>query len=125
MESVRKAIIINTKIGDLSLVEEDGILTEVIFGNEIPGDYKIQDTDNLSKTKIQILEYLDGKRKSFDIEYSLSGTDFQKKVWNALTNIPYGETRSYKDIAEYIKNPKAYRAVGGANNKNPIPIIIP
>jgi methylated-DNA-[protein]-cysteine S-methyltransferase len=73
----------------------------------------------------QLSEYFSGKRKSFDLPLEPQGTEFQKKVWSALLEIPYGETRSYKDIAERIGNPKACRAVGGANNKNPIVIIIP
>ena len=74
---------------------------------------------------LQIQEYLEGKRAVFDFPYVLMGTDFQKKVWNALCDIPYGQTRSYKDIAEAVGSPKAYRAVGMANNKNPITIALP
>lgn len=70
-------------------------------------------------------EYFSGKRKKFDVSIVLEGTEFRKKVWKELMNIPYGETCSYKDIAIKIGNPKACRAVGGANNKNKIPIIIP
>ena len=70
-------------------------------------------------------EYLKGHRVSFDFAYELIGTQFQLKVWNALCNIPYGKTCSYKDIAIAIGNPKACRAVGMANNKNPITIIVP
>ena len=73
----------------------------------------------------QVIEYLDKKRKWFDFSYEPSGTVFQKKVWQALCDIPYGETCSYKDIAIAIGNPKASRAVGMANNKNPITIVIP
>ncbi len=73
----------------------------------------------------QVLEYFDGKRKSFDFTYKFYGTDFQKKVWTALCSIPYGKTCSYKDIAIKIGNPKACRAVGMANNKNPIAIVVP
>jgi methylated-DNA-[protein]-cysteine S-methyltransferase len=73
----------------------------------------------------EIEEYFEGKRKSFDVNIIMEGTDFQKKVWKELMNIPYGETCSYKDIAVRIGSPKASRAVGGANNKNKIPIIIP
>ncbi len=73
----------------------------------------------------QIKEYIEGKRKNFDIKLNLIGTDFQKKVWHALTTIAYGETKSYKDIACIIGNEKASRAVGMANGKNPIPLIIP
>ena len=73
----------------------------------------------------QLGEYFTGARKSFDLPLAPRGTDFQKAVWKALQDIPYGETRSYKQIAETIKSPKACRAVGMANNKNPIWIIIP
>lgn len=73
----------------------------------------------------QITEYLNGKRKQFDIKYHLQGTPFQKKVWNALLEIPYGETRTYKQIAEAIGNPDAARAVGMANNKNPLLLLVP
>ncbi|HKK95682.1 MAG TPA: methylated-DNA--[protein]-cysteine S-methyltransferase, partial [Anaerovoracaceae bacterium] len=69
----------------------------------------------------QLNEYFSGKRKIFDIPHILKGTDFQLKVWNAINNITYGKTKSYKEIAEYINYPKAYRAVGLACNKNPIP----
>lgn len=77
------------------------------------------------KTLIQLEEYFSGRRKQFDLPLELHGTDFQMHVWKALLAIPYGETRSYKEIAEAIGNPKAVRAVGGANNKNKIIIIVP
>ena len=73
----------------------------------------------------QLDEYFAGKRKVFDIPLNLCGTKYQKKVWNVLTTIPYGETRSYKDIAAITGNKKASRAVGGANNKNQIAIRVP
>lgn len=73
----------------------------------------------------EVMEYLSGKRKAFDFKFELDGTAFQKQVWEELTHIPYGETRTYKEIAIAIKNPKASRAVGMANNKNPILIVIP
>lgn len=71
----------------------------------------------------QLTEYFAGDRKTFDLPLEFNGTDFQKRVWQALCQIPYGETRSYKDIAEAVDSPKAFRAVGMANNKNPIMII--
>lgn len=73
----------------------------------------------------QLRQYFEGERKQFDFNYQLEGTAFQKKVWKALCDIPYGETRSYKEIAEAIGHPKAYRAVGMANNHNPIMIAVP
>lgn len=82
-------------------------------------------TPLLQEAKKQLEEYFAGKRKEFDLPISSHGTEFQKKVWNALRQIPYGETRSYREIAVQIGNPKACRAIGGANNKNPIMIIVP
>ena len=73
----------------------------------------------------QLNEYFDGKRQTFDFATNAKGTEFQKRVWIALQNIPYGELYSYKQIAEIIGNPKASRAVGMANNKNSLPIVIP
>lgn len=79
----------------------------------------------LDQTKKELSEYFAWKRKEFSIPVSTTGTEFQKKAWEALTQIPYWETRSYKEEAILAWNPKAVRAIGGANNKNPIVIIIP
>lgn len=79
----------------------------------------------LDEAARQLEEYFKGERKQFDLPLNPKGTVFQQQVWEALCKIPYGETRSYKEIAEMIGNPKACRAVGGANNKNPIMILIP
>lgn len=73
----------------------------------------------------QICEYLKGERQTFNFPYELYGTEFQKKVWNALCRIPYGETRTYKQIAAAVGNPKASRAVGMANHNNPMMIVVP
>ena len=73
----------------------------------------------------QMREYFEGKRKEFDLPLRPEGTVFQKKVWNALLEIPFGETRSYQDIANAVGSPKACRAVGMANHQNPIIIVIP
>lgn len=73
----------------------------------------------------QLDAYFSGKRKSFDLPLDLKGTEFQRRVWRALREIPYGETRSYKQIAEASGNPKACRAVGGASHRNPVLIIVP
>ena len=88
----------------------------------IDDDKKTDFTDLVYK---EIIEYLHGQRTSFDIPYELEGTDFQKKVWKELIRIPYGQTRTYKDIASAIGNKNASRAVGMANNKNPLMIIVP
>ena len=82
-------------------------------------------TDFTDYVYSEITEYLKGERTSFDVTYELEGTAFQKKVWEELTKIPYGETRTYKEIAMAIGNPNASRAVGMANNKNPLMVIVP
>lgn len=79
----------------------------------------------LEETKKQLQEYFDGEREIFNLSFNARGTAFQKKVWKILRTIPYGEIKSYKDIADAINNPTAPRAVGRANNKNPLNIIIP
>ncbi|MGO5441659.1 methylated-DNA--[protein]-cysteine S-methyltransferase [Megamonas funiformis] len=85
----------------------------------------LQTTELLSMATIQLDEYFQGKRTVFSLPFKLTGTPFQLAVWKELQNIPYGQTTSYKEIAQKINKPKAYRAVGMANNKNPLPIIIP
>lgn len=92
--------------------------------SDIP-DCEEVETDLIKNTHRQLDEYFSGERKFFDIPLLLIGTDFQVKVWKALMTIPYGKTASYLDIAKLIGNPKASRAVGGANNKNNIIIVIP
>ena len=85
----------------------------------------LQTTELLSMATIQLDEYFQGKRTVFSLPFKLTGTPFQLAVWKELQNIPYGQTTSYKEIAQKINKPKACRAVGMANNKNPLPIIIP
>lgn len=85
----------------------------------------LQTTELLSMATIQLDEHFQGKRTTFSLPFKLTGTPFQLAVWKELQNIPYGKTTSYKEIAQKINKPKAYRAVGMANNKNPLPIIIP
>lgn len=88
-------------------------------------EYNLEETPLLKEANAQLQKYLKGELKAFDLPISLKGTDFQKKVWTELIKIPYGQTKSYKDIAESVGSPKAFRAVGMSNNKNKIPIIIP
>ena len=117
---------IDSPIGILGLVQEEECLTEVFFGkSESRKDYDYEETPLLRETKNQLAEYFDGSRKRFDLPLNPKGTVFQQSVWQALLMIPYGETRSYKEIATIVGNPKASRAVGMANNRNPISIIVP
>lgn len=106
------------------VVEDDGsFITRVYVDNAFIGS---GDNSRLFiAVKTQLEEYFCGKRREFDIPIRLNGTEFQKAVWNALLTVPYGKIASYKDIAAMIGKPKAARAVGGANNKNPIIIIVP
>lgn len=114
----------NSPIGELYLIEEDNYLIEINFSSA-PADILERETDFLISCKKELVEYFERKRKEFTIPLKLYGTEFQKKVWNALLKIPYGETRSYKDIAIMVDNPKGSRAIGMANNRNPLPIVIP
>ena len=117
---------IETVIGKINIVEEDGYIIMVDIGEkEDMKNIEEKDTKLLKEAEKQLEEYFSLKRKQFNLPYKQEGTAFMKKVWNALQEIPYGETRSYKQIAEEIGKPKAVRAVGMANNKNKIPIIIP
>lgn len=116
--------IYNTSIGKISIIQEGEYIVKIEFG-EILKNVEIKETTLISKTINEIKEYLNGNRKKFDIPIKLNGTGFQKKVWNELLKIPYGETCSYKDIAIRINNEKGVRAVGMANHNNPIAIIVP
>lgn len=118
----------NSPIGKIRIEEENGYITAVYFVNENI-DSNIENgciNDSIASCKEQLQEYFDGIRKKFDLKLKfLNGTEFQKNAWNELRRIPYGKTISYKEMAERINNPKACRAIGNANNKNPICIIIP
>ena len=112
----------DTVIGKIYIAEKDNYICNVSFVNL---NYTPKETPLIKKTYSQLKEYFAGKRKSFDIPISANGTEFQIKVWKELQKIPYGKTATYKEIAENIGNKNASRAVGMANNKNPIAIIIP
>jgi len=116
-----------TFIGSLAIIEDEGYLLEIRFGNEKRGKdpFFVEETAVIKKAYQQLEEYFRGERKVFDLLLKPEGTEFQRRVWAGLRDIPHGETRSYKDLAIKIQNPKAYRAVGMANNKNPLPIVIP
>lgn len=116
-----------SEIGDLTIMEENGRIVAVGLDSmesfNQPSTYG--ETPILVKAAHQLYEYLRGERRVFDLPLKPQGTAFQLSVWKALLEIPYGETRSYRDIAEAIGNPKAVRAVGMANHRNPISFIIP
>lgn len=118
---------IDSKIGPLFLVASEEALYGVFWKDQkLAKEQTGSRQENLlNKAERQINEYLAGKRKTFDIPLKLEGTAFQKRVWAELLKIPYGATKSYKEIAESLKNPNACRAVGTANGKNPISLIVP
>lgn len=117
----------DTKIGRIGIEENGRAITKIYFTNKDNEEEIINGNETilLKEAIKQLNEYFDGKRSSFDLPMEPKGTEFQNKVWNALKEIPCGETRSYGEIARIIGNEKASRAVGMANNKNPIPIIVP
>lgn len=125
MEKVQRKI--NSKIGPLYLVVSANFLHGIFWKEQaLPKEKKNSpEAMMLDKTQKQIHEYLEGQREDFDIPLMLEGTEFQKRVWAQLQKIPYGETRSYKQIATALKDPNACRAVGTANGRNPISIIVP
>lgn len=116
--------IIETPIGKIYIAEENNKIIEINLDSK-KNNYEIKNTKILSLAEKQLLEYFEGKRKKFDLPLKLKGTPFQEKVWNELLKIPYGETRTYGEIAKNIENPKAARAVGMANHNNPISIVVP
>lgn len=114
----------NTELGDITIVEEKGFITRLFFGaKKVAGNFFESLTINQAFNQLE--EYLQSKREDFTLPLNPVGTSFQQKVWGALYLIPYGCTKTYKEIAEKIGNSSAQRAVGLANNKNPIPIFIP
>lgn len=117
----------NMQIGKILIAENNGkiIRIETFKENIKLDDLSRKETEVIKQAKMQLEEYFVGKRKDFNIPLEIKGTEFQEKVWKALLEIPYGETRSYLDIAKAVGNPKASRAVGMANNKNKIMIVIP
>lgn len=116
-----------TQIGPLTLAEENGQLTHCCFGTspKLPQNAEIKETVLLREAHRQLQEYFAGLRRIFDLPLAPEGTTFQLAAWQALLTIPYGQTASYKEMAVKVGNPKACRAIGMANNKNPISIIIP
>lgn len=121
---MKRFVVVQSPVGDLTLTEENGALTGLYFGRRsLEGEEGL--TALLERAFQQLEEYFAGKRKQFDLPLSLRGTEFQRQVWAALRDIPYGETRSYGQIAQAVGRPKAVRAVGMANHRNPISIIVP
>lgn len=118
-------------VGQLRLVAEKKSLRAILWENDPPSRVPLEEMEEASdhpvlvETERQLNEYFEGSRKDFSLKLDFQGTHFQKLVWNQLLRIPYGETRSYAEIALAVGNTKAMRAVGAANGKNPISIVAP
>ena len=127
--NIMKYCYMDSPVGSLLLAGNDSSLAFIGFpqgkGQVAPADNWSRDEDCFGEVKTQLDAYFAGCRKAFSLNLSPSGTEFQLQVWHALQTIPYGETRSYRDIAESIGRPLAVRAVGAANAKNPLPIVVP
>lgn len=122
---------IQSPVGKLKLVASDEGLAAILWENDNPNRVKVHtEIKNLRhpilvEAEQQLKEYFEKKRRSFSLKLASCGTPFEMKVWKALSKIPYGETRTYGQIAKQIGSPKAARAVGAANRKNPISIVVP
>jgi len=121
----------DSPVGKLKLVASDRGLVAVLWENDNPRRVRLEDLVEdakhpmLAKTEQQLQEYFAGKRKTFSMPLDMRGTPFQKGVWQALQAIPFGETRTYGDLAKQLGSPTATRAVGAANGRNPVSIVVP
>lgn len=133
---MKRAYIYDTKLGKILIADDGQSITKVALINlecnsdrnqitELFPEYQLIETELIKEAANQLMEYLEGNRREFTVKLDPQGTEFQRKVWDALKAIPYGETRSYKQIAQVVGNEKASRAVGMANHNNPIICMIP
>lgn len=122
---MKRIFCFDSEIGKLWLAEEDGALTDISFAADIKGEFLTEKSPLLQQAACQLQEYLRGDRQDFSLPLALQGTPFQQRVWQALLQIPYGQTRTYGQIAQMIGSPKACRAVGMANHNNPVAIVVP
>ena len=118
-----RTLTVETPVGPLTLTESDGALVRIEFGRG--GCDECGPAPLLERAAQQLTEYFEGRRREFDLPLAPVGTPFQREVWESLRQIPYGRTCSYKDIACAVGRPAACRAVGMANHRNPLPIVIP
>lgn len=123
---MKNIIFITSDIGTIGIAEENGKISNLCFNNDQPpADAVENETSILKEASHQLKSYLAGRLQTFSLPLSPAGTPFMLSVFENLCRIPYGQTRSYGDIARALGNPKACRAVGQANHRNPIPIFIP
>ncbi|MCL1963800.1 MAG: methylated-DNA--[protein]-cysteine S-methyltransferase [Firmicutes bacterium] len=123
---MKKASFYDMPTGRIGIAEADGAIANVFFGHTVrPEAYETEETPLIRRAAEQLFEYFEGRRRAFDLPLQPIGTRFERAVWDTLLTIPYGETRTYGQVAMRIGNPKACRAVGRANGRNPISIFIP
>jgi O-6-methylguanine DNA methyltransferase len=128
MSSQTKKVYYNTFSSDAAafyIAGYEGKVTDIGLSKEFYPVYWVFDPNSFREELNKINEFFEGTRKSFDIPFELEGTDFQKKVWETISKIPYGETRSYKEVAIMTQNPNAARAVGNVCNKNRLFLVVP
>lgn len=123
---------LDSPVGRLRLVATDQGLSRLLFDEQADADLRpdgdsaqADDHPVLAAATTQLEEYFAGQRQEFDVPLDLEGTEFQRAAWTALASVPFGETRSYRQQAEAIGRPKAVRAIGAANGRNPVPIVLP
>ena len=116
---------IRSALGTVHILSDGDMITGVLISCDPPVDAVPRDTDLISEAKAQLEEYLAGRRRTFDLPYGQKGTPFQESVWEALSDVGYGKTLTYGEIAERIGHPRAFRAVGTACGRNSLPIIVP
>jgi methylated-DNA-[protein]-cysteine S-methyltransferase len=120
---------LDSPIGPLTLIATDGVLTGLSMAGQrherLPSPGTVRDDAGFADIRDQLDRYFEGELIDFDIPMDMQGTDFQRSVWASLCEIPYGDTISYKELAQWVGNPNAFRAVGLANGRNPIALIVP
>ena len=121
----KSILFFHSPVGVLTLVEANGVLKELRFGERAEAGETLQATPLLRKAEAELSEYFAGKRRAFTVPFAPDGTPFQQAVWKALLDIPYGQTATYGEIAKAVGKPKAARAVGMANHQNPLAIFYP
>lgn len=117
-------MMVDSPLGMLCLEEEGGALTQVTLGLPAPGTAP-EETPLLLRACRELQEYFAGERLYFDLPLAPKGTNFQRRVWRAIASIPFGQTRTYRQVAAFVESPRAARAVGAAAGRNPLPLFIP
>ncbi|MEU5362023.1 methylated-DNA--[protein]-cysteine S-methyltransferase [Streptomyces sp. NPDC005925] len=129
MSQHRQHTVVDSPYGPLTLVAEEGTLCGLymVAQRHRPAEetFGVRDETPFAETREQLEDFFEGERKEFTLGLRLNGTPFQRRVWDELRRIPYGETRTYGELAELLGTPKASRAVGLANGRNPIGVIVP